>query len=285
MPELSVTVNRVAYPPATDTESKWFILITDQGACKGKMAWRPQDGEALILDGEFTTYKGEREFSFEGARIDVPTNPRDMLHYVCVRTNGLGPAAEVVIWSQKGADWATLKDGEVGRITGKVYANFQLQLEALRSKSVEAQVVAALMGKGATVNMASKAWELWKEETLGVVNADCFRLAELEGYSFRDVDTKIRQSYSITDDDKRRIRAGVIYALRRLTDGGDTVVQWDDLYQQTIGLLGGYADLISECTTELFDEGTLKGFAKSEGVSLKSDWEAEHEIMEYVNAL
>jgi hypothetical protein len=246
------------------------------------MSWRPQENEQLILDGEFTTYKGEREFAFKTARLDVPTESRDQLHYVCMRTSGIGAAAESLIWEHAGEDWMDIDEGAVPRLNGKVYANFQLQLEALREKSEEAKVVATLIGKGATINMACAAWEQWKVETLGVVNADCYRLSELSGYGFRDVDRAIRQSYGIADDDKRRIRAAVVYALRRITDTGDTVARWDELFKQAIGLLGGYADLISDCTAELFEDGSLKAFPKSAGVSLASDWKAETTIWEFV---
>ncbi|MCK9519967.1 MAG: hypothetical protein M0R74_13220 [Dehalococcoidia bacterium] len=281
--QLNVTIQRVAYPPATADADAWYILITDAGAAKGRMAWRPQEGEALILEGEYATYKGEKEFSFKSARLNVPTNPRDQLHYVCARTPGMGPAMEQLIWDAAGTDWANIQPGAVQRLSGKIYSNFQLQIESLREKSEEAAVVAALMGRGATMNMACAAWEQWKAETLGVVNADPYRLAELPNYGFRDVDNKIRREYGIGDDDKRRIRAAVIYALRRLTDAGDTLVAWDALYQQACGMLGGYADEISDCASELFAEGTLKAFPGCEGVALAADWRAESDIWNFVN--
>jgi hypothetical protein len=282
MPLLNVTVNRVAYPNATAEAESWYILITDHGACKGKMSWRPQENEQLILDGEWAVYKGEREFAFKSARLDVPTDSRDQLHYVCMRTPGIGAAAEELIWNHAGAAWMEIPERAVPRLNGKVYANFKLQLEALREKSEEARVVATLIGKGATEKMACAAWEMWKTEALGVVNADCYRLAELSGYGFKDVDKAIRLAYGIADADKRRIRAAVVYALRRITDAGDTMAGWDALFTQTIGLLGGYADLITECTSDLFEEGTLKAFAKSKGVSLAADWNAETKIWEFV---
>ena len=280
--ELNVNVEKVLYPPAT-SESGWFILLTSQGKATGTMAWRPCQNESLILSGEFCVYKGEKQFNFRSARLNVPTDPRDQLHYVCTRTPGMGTAMEELIWDAAGADWMNVQPGTVARLNGKVYANFQLQLESLREKSEEAAVVAALMGRGATMNMACAAWEAWKAETLGVVNADPYRLAELPNYGFRDVDTKIRRAYGIMDDDKRRIRAAVVYALRRLTDAGDTLVTWASLYQQACGLLGGYEDLISDCTSELFAEGVLKAFAESEGVSLAADWHAESDIWDFVN--
>lgn len=284
MPTLNITVNRVIYPASTSEPEAWYILATDQGKAKGRMAWRPRDGEALILDGEWAVYKGEREFAFKTARLDVPTSPRDQLHYVCTRTTGLGPAMEAMIWDRAGAEWAGIAEGAVPRLNGKLYANFRLQIEALQTTAAEAAVIAALMGKGATLNMAAKAWAMWKEETLGVVNADCYRLAELDGYSFRDVDNRVRREYGIGDSDPRRIKAAVVYTLRRLTDGGDTVALWADLFAQATGMLGGYADEIGDCTRGLFEDGTLKAFPDSEGVSLAADWKAENEIWNWVGS-
>jgi hypothetical protein len=285
MASLNVIVERVAYPAATADADAWYILCTSHGCCKGKMSWRPQEKEQLILEGEWSVYKGEKEFSFKTARLDMPTSARDQLHYVVMRTPGLGDAAESLIWQHSGERWMTIPEGAVQRLNGKVYANFQLQIEQFHEKNEEAKVVAYLIGKGATINLASAAWTQWKEQTLGIVNADCFRLAELSGYGFKDVDKAIRQAYGITDDDKRRIRAAVIYSLRRLTDSGDTVASWQDLFMQTSGMLGGYAEMISDCTSELFEEGTLKAFPKSEGVSLSSDWYAETAIWKFIEAV
>ena len=281
MPTLSVTITRVAFPPAT-ADTDWYILITNHGPCKGRMSWRPQDGETLILDGEYTTYKGSREFSFKTARLDMPTSPRDQLHYVCARTKGLGATAESMIWAAAGEHWRDVQPGDVPRLSGRVYENFRLQCESLESKSEEARVVASLMGKGATMNMACKAWATWEDETLGVVGSDPYRLAELEGYGFRDVDTDIRRGYGIEDSDVRRIKAAVVYSLRRLTARGDTVALWEELYRQAIGLLGGYEGEISECTRVMFEDGTLRTFKDMGGVALAADYRAENDIWEFV---
>jgi len=283
MPDLSVTVSRVAYPPATAEPESWYILVTDHGACKGRMLWRPQPQEQLILSGEWTTYQGEREFSFNVARIDIPADSWSQLHYVCVRTPGLGNAAESQIWEAAGEDWAEIEEGAIARLRGKVYEEFRLQVESLRSKSEQARVVAALMGQGATEKMAEAAWLMWGDDTIGVIHADCYRLSDLPGYGFRDVDMKIRQHYEIADNDPRRVCAAVVYTLRRLTNSGNTVVAWELLYSGATALLGGFEQLISDCTGELFSEGTLKAFAESGGVSLAADWIAENAIWDWVN--
>jgi exodeoxyribonuclease V alpha subunit len=281
--ELAVTITRVCYPPAT-SEGKWYILQTDQGTAKGEMSWRPRDNEALVLSGEWAVYQGRREFVFWVARLNVPTNPRDQLHYVVERTTGMGSAMEEAIWAAAGSDWQSITPGSVPRLGGALYEKFRLQIEALAQNAAQAAVVAALMGRGATPAMAQAAWEKWKAETLGVVNADPFRLAELDGYGFGHVDRGIRQSYGIMDDDGRRVKAAVVHALRRLTDGGSTVVAWADLFASACAMLGGLDDLVFEAAKELLQAGTLKGFPEAGCVALAGDYRAECDVWEYVTA-
>jgi exodeoxyribonuclease V alpha subunit len=281
--DLAVNIVRVCYPPATDTTATWYILLTDHGKAKGKMAWRPRDGEALMLTGEWGTYQGSKEFCFSGARLNVPTNPRDQLHYVVERTNGMGTAMEDAIWAAAGAGWQSIAPGVVPRLGGALYERFRLQIEALAQNAAQASVVAALMGRGATPAMAQAAWSEWKDETLGVVNADPFRLAELSGYGFSHVDRGIRQSYGIADNDPRRVKAAVIHSLRRMTDTGSTAVAWADLFANACAMLGGLEDLVFDAAKELLKTGELKGFPGSGCIAMGSDYRAEADVWEYIN--
>jgi exodeoxyribonuclease V alpha subunit len=280
--DLAVTVTRICFPPATDSTAAWYVLLTDQGKAKGKMAWRPRDGEALVLSGEWAVYQGQREFAFNGARLNVPTNPKDQLHYVVERTSGMGDALETAIWQRYGVAWQTVPPGVIPRFGGALFERFRLQVEALSQNAAQAAVVAALEARGATVNMAQAAWEKWKEETLGVVNADPFRLAELDGYGFSHVDRGIRQSYGIADADPRRVKAAVVHSLRRMTDGGATVVSWEDLFASACAMLGGLDDLVFEAAKELLQAGTLKGFPGSGCIALGSDYRAECDVWNFV---
>ena len=282
--DLPVIITRVAYPAATDTGASWYILITDKGCAKGKMAFRPKDGDALILFGEWTTYRGSREFAFDGARLNVPVDERACLRYCVERTFGMGIALEDAIWAHSGANWQNIQAGAVPRFGGSLFERFRLSIEALNQNRVQAEVVGALIGKGCTPNMAEKAFSEWKGQTLGVVESDPFRLAELDGYGFKAVDKGIRQAYGIIDTDMRRIKAAVVHSLRSLTDNGSTVVSWGDLFAHACGALGGYDELVLSATSELFKAGTLKGFDHDGGFfCLATDYKAESDIWEFVN--
>lgn len=284
--QLTVNVERVVYPPATTDDATWFILATDKGTCKGKMAWRPKDGERLILEGEYRAYQGNKEFGFDGATISVPTNERDRLHYVAERTNGIGPALERVIWDRLGNEWADVdKCAGIPKMTPKICAEMRVQIEALKSNAAQANAVAWLVGHGATMNMAAWAWATWGAQMVGVVSSDPFRLCELPNYGFADVDKAIRQAFGIADDDMRRIRAGLLYALRRLTDAGDTLITWESLYKRACGMLAGHAELIAEAAVELRDAGDLCTVDSVRGMALKADYWAEKSIAEFVEGV
>ena len=281
--QINVKVERVLYPKATEKEATWFILATNQGVCKGKIGWRPADGQQLVLDGEWASYRGERQLNFKCAMLDVPTDPRAQLHYVCERTRGVGPALEIQIWDAAGEQWQGLRPGGVvAKLKGKLFEEFRLQIESLKGDEEQVKTVSWLMSKGATNGMGIAAWNKWEKGTIGIVNSDPFHLAELSGYGFKNVDGGIRQAFEIGDDDPRRIRAAVIYSLRRLTDDGSTIVYWDELLKKGLGMLGGFQSLISESTSALFADGTLIGFKGSLSIALGSDYKAEMSILDYV---
>ena len=282
MARLNCTVERVAYPPATQKDANWFILVTDRGTAKGKMPWRPKDGDALVLDGEWTTYRGEKKFKFNSAMIDIPESPKDQLHYVVTRTIGLGPAMESIIWDRAGEAWKDIGPDEVPKLKGRVYEEFRNQIKLLDQDRDKVQAIAFLMGKRCSQNMACAAWERWERETLGVVNNNPYQLAELHGYGFKHVDTEIRVKFGIGDSDPRRVKAAVVYSLRMLTDSGSTVVEWREIMTKCMGYLGGMASLIVECTREMFADGTLYAFPEIQSVSLRSDYDDERVIWDFV---
>ena len=279
---LTATVRDIRYPRAPiTTAAQWYILSTDKGIAKGNLQFTPQSGDTLALEGKHVVYKGEKQFAFTAARLLLPTDSRDRLHYVCTRTTGAGLAMEAQIWGIYGERWEDAQAGIIARLSGKVYESFRNQIELLQEKTDEAGVIAALLGKGCTENMAQRAYSKWKGETLGVVNQNCYRLTELERYGFQDVDKSIRVAYSIADDDERRVKAAIIYAIKRLTDAGDTIIAWEPLQREACRMLGGMQGLVCDCARALFEEGDLVALPEVESVALARDWADEYEILRY----
>jgi len=281
--DLNVTVERVLYPPETTKDADWFIIATTEGVCKGNMSWRPRENERLTLTGKYGEYQGKREFKFTQAALNLPTDARGMLHYVCEMASGVGSAMEQEIWNKMGEDWPNIKEGALPRLKGKIFDNFMESIERAEGDRAKGAVIAKLLAAGCTMNMATAAYEKWAKSTMGVVSHDPYRLAELPSYGFQDVDGTIRQHFGIEDDDPKRIRAAVVYVLRQITGSGSTLVQWDQLNSACLAKLGGYQDLILQAVSDMFNEGTLKGFQRSRSISLASDHFNERLIWDFIS--
>ena len=279
---LCATVIKVLYPKPDVRDADWFLIKTDQGICKGNMAWRPDPYSKLELDGEWCSHNGERQFRFASAMLDVPTDPRAQLHYACTRTPGVGRTLEQAIWDKAGTAWKSIAPGDVPRLSDRIHAELMVQVQALERDGEQARAVAWLMGKGASQKMACAAWERWENETTGIVTSNPFQLAELPHYGFRDVDGDIRAAFGIGDDDTRRVNAAIVYTLRQLTGGGSTVIEWGQLHRQCVAMIGGHAALVTDCARDLFADGTLYGFPESQSVALMCDFRDERDIWDFV---
>lgn len=284
---LDVVVEKVRFPKAGGPdpargESTWHILATDKGSAKGEMSWRPQEGERLTLSGCWSVYQGSREFKFSVALPNIPVDQRDALHYAAERTLGIGPALEQGIWDVRGGHWQEIGPGEVKRLDGELYLRFRETVDALCRESEKSQVIAWLIGRGATVAVACAAWDAWGLQTMGVVAADPYRIDELAGYGFTYVDRSIRLAFEIGDADPRRIRAAVRYAMGQYADDGHTAVSWDNLRERANEILSGlWTQAIADQVRAMFGNGTLRPWESSRRLSLGRDAEAAEAIWDY----
>lgn len=277
---LDVVVNRVCFPREGATgDSRWHILATDKGTAKGEMSWRPSEGERLTLSGCWSVYLGSREFKFTIALPNIPVDQRDALHYAAERTLGIGPALEQAIWDARGGHWQEIGPGEVKRLDGELYLRFRETIDALCRESEKSTAIAWLIGRGATVALACAAWDAWGLQTMGVVQADPYRLDELPGYGFGFVDKGIRRVFEIGDADPRRIRAAIRYAMGQFADDGHTAVSWESLRDRANEVLGGiWSQSLADHVRAMFDDGTLRPWTASRRVSLGRDAEAAEDI-------
>ncbi len=283
MPEIKVKVDRVFHPPEGQ-EGDWFAFSTDKGSVSGKMSWRPDSKETLLLEGVHTTYQGRPTFKFTSARAYVPIDSRDQLRYVCEVTIGFGVAMEERIWETWGEDWQEkLEPNIIKGLKGMKFDAFLHSLEDFKTKREKAEAVAWMMGKGASVTMAQAAWLKWEKQAIGVVKADCYRLADLPNFGFGNVDKAIRFNFGIQDTDPRRIKAAVVYGLKQLTESGSTLINWYALKDRVFEIVGGmHLALVNNCVRIMFAEGSLVAFPESKDVALHRDHENAVIIWEFV---
>ena len=286
--ELAIKVERILYPrddDATDTGKAWYILKTDSGTAKGEIGWRPADNERLRLSGAWGIYKGERQFSFKVALPDVPVTARDVLRYICDRTVGLGPAMESAIYARWGDDWiAAIEPHIIPRLSGVKFLALRDAMDEFERERVKAESISWLMARGATPNLSTAAWSTWGAEMPGIVQADCYRLAEIEYRGFGDIDGSIRRAFEIADDDPRRMAAVVLYVVKQSVATGNTVMTWGDLYQSACRYVGDiYGPLITEAVAVMLQDGTLHGWPDAMLIARRQDFDDESAILAWAD--
>ena len=287
--QLTVTVEAVKYANPT---SKWYLLRCMMGGdgqpetsviCKGTLGWMPNKMETLTLTGEWVVYKGERQFQFRGAKLTLPMDPRGQLHYVCLRAHGIGASIEQQIWDMMGENWRKLTRGAIRKMANAVYDSFFEQIELFDGNHEKAEILSWLIDHGASETMAVAAYDKWGADTVGTVNENCYRLADLSGFSFKTVDENIRRSFDIGDEDPRRIRAAIRYAIQTETDDGSTAVSCFAHLEAVQKLIPSVGDAkIVQIVHDMEAEKALYVFRDEKMMAARGDYLAEMVIHDFV---
>lgn len=283
MQRINVQIEGVLYPrEGQERDNDFVILRTSQGICKGSMKWIPRVGEKLVMSGDFGTYKGNQEFKFKDVYHDIPADPRALLHYACELTKGLGPAMEETIWNKLGENWQNITPDDVPRMKQSAYENLQETIQHLGVEKDKTDAVTYLISIGCTRNLSEKAWSEWKTKTITLVQENPFILADLPNYSFRDVDTGIRQRFGIMDHDSRRVKAAVRYFMNQLCDG-PTVASWWSLRDKVMQYAANLPNtLLCEIVHKMFESEELVAFPKTQCIATHDNFVAEKQIYDYV---
>lgn len=280
-------VDRIVYPKDDGTGTpdgrQFYIMQTSIGSVKGSLSWRPVDGERLVLVGKWQPSKfGGLEFSFTSGRHDIPSDERSMLTYACELTKGIGAATEQLIWDKLGEKWREVSVTDcIPKVTAKTIVAFQETIQHLGMEKEKMETISYVMSKGATIRMSEAAWEKWSLNTISKIEENCYVLAELKGFSFKDVDSHIREAFGIGVEDKRRISAAVLYFMAQLSQSS-TLVSWRDLNASVKNAIDAAPVAVCEIVKAMFADGRLVAFAEVQGLSTDKNYEDEKLIWDFV---
>lgn len=283
MEKINVQVERVGYTQKTNAGLDRCVLMTDQGKCNGVMAWIPIADERLTLTGDWTVYRGVKEFKFTAVRPEIPEDSRMLLHYVCERTNGIGPAKEKAIWDTLQNKWPEIKPGDIKKLKPEVIDEFLQQHRDILLHEEQYKTIAYLVSCGCGQKLAELAWDEWKTKTIGIVKNNCFRLSELPNYGFSHIDGMIRESFGIGFDDPRRIRAGLIYSIKQAQSDGSTVVDANILLDKARELLQADSNLIFDMAATMLADKSIVGFQETASLATPKDYENEIIIWNFIS--
>lgn len=300
MEKVTVKVSRVLYPRREDDAAKraagekvFYILATSWNGtaltCNGDLRERPDEGLVLELSGEWETYNGMRQFRFKSYDLVIPESSQEMLAYVCELTTGVGPSAAMAIWEKYKEEWETvaeradLKFENIARFDAAKQSDFRAHYNSLKLNTARTKAVLWLKSHGATTNLAEAACDYAAEQKQGIlqeVQADPYWLADVPNYGFKTVDTGIRQTFGIVDDDPRRFRACVLYAMGQLSQNGDTALPWNAIKEKLAEYIPEYPDALVKEIREMMDAGEVFGF-NTRRIASRKDVEAERDILAF----
>jgi len=275
--DLIATVERVPF----ENESGWKIIVTDKGTAKGTVSFDVKPGDCLKFTGTWkhSEFSGGREFDFKTAILHLPEEPRALLRYAVSLTKGLGEAKEEAIWEKYGCKWREAETLELPGISEATAFHWRDTLRRLTECFVQTQAMAFLLDHGCTLNLASAAWQQWRANTVGLVNADPYALCDLPHYGFAWVDENIRPRFGIAGSDPRRIDAAIAYVMGQLAEQQGTALPVSDIGAAVEALLGNQGAALPEQIDALCDAGKIVSLARG-CLALKKDFEHETVIWE-----
>jgi exodeoxyribonuclease V alpha subunit len=253
------------------------------------MSFAVEPGHMLTVEGDWQPNPGSyggTQFRAKTARLYLPADPAELLAYAVRRTPGMGPAAQMRIWSLAGEHWREVDIKQVPGLTSATRGYWAQTLAEIERDSVQSETLAYLTERGCTERQAALAWREWDRDARSVVTADPYRLTDLPGVGYRHVDDHVRAHYSIADDDPRRLRACLVYLTEQALDAtGETVADASSIRVTALGLLSVSPDLIDQTLADLVRCRRLieDTYAGQPVLCLAGDHAAEAAIAEYVD--
>ncbi|MGB5048696.1 MAG: AAA family ATPase [Caldilineaceae bacterium] len=200
-------------------------------------------GESVEVRGRWTMHaEYGKQFSVETMRSVLPATVAGMEKYLgSGLVKGVGPVTAKRIVAHFGETTLDVIDSEVGRlieVPGVGKKRVSLIRHAWEEQRAIKEVMIFLQGNGVSTSLATKIYKRYGDDSIAVVQADPYRLAQdIYGIGFLTAD-KIAQALGMALDSPQRIAAGVEYTLNQSTDEGHVFLPSQELIAQAAELLG-----------------------------------------------
>lgn len=200
-------------------------------------------GEFVRLNGEFVTNKvyGE-QFAFNSFEKLYPTSIKGIVSFLgSGLIKGVGEITAKHIVTHFGEDSLRVIEFEPGKLAEVKGISAQKALQIhdcfLEYKNVQ-NIIVFLAEYDISTNLALKIFEIYKNQTIAVVQENPYILVEsVDGIGFLTADN-IATKLGTPKDSKFRVRAGILYCLKSATErNGHTFLFNEELYANLKSLL------------------------------------------------
>jgi exodeoxyribonuclease V alpha subunit len=199
-------------------------------------------GESVELKGRWTVHADYgKQFQVEQMRSVLPATIAGIEKYLgSGLIKGVGPVTAKRIVRRFGVETLEVIEERPERLVevpGVGDKRLQMIVQAWAEQRAIKEVMIFLQSHGVSTSLATKIYKTYGDESIAVVQADPYRLAQdIYGIGFLTAD-KIARALGIPADSPARVAAGVAYALNQATDDGHVFLPAPELVEQAAALL------------------------------------------------
>ncbi len=213
-------------------------------------------GESVAVTGAWMAHaQYGRQFKSEQVRTVLPATIAGLERYLgSGLIKGVGPVMAGRIVRKFGLDTLRIIEEEPARLrevlgVGRKRADVITRAWAEQQKIKEVMIF--LQGHNISTGLAVRIYKQYGDDSLAVVQADPYRLAEeVYGIGFITAD-KIARELGIAEDAPERVAAGVAYTLSQAADDGSVYLPEAELSRRACELLGVAPERITEALAAL----------------------------------
>ena len=200
------------------------------------------EGQGITLKGKWERHKEHgRQLRVSEYKFTLPTTSEGIKRYLASGLiHGIGKELAERIVSKFGTETLDILDNYSARLTeisGFGKKRLEMVRKAWREHANERDIFIFLQSLGVSLAYCRRIFKKYGDHTPAFVRADPYKLAEdIDGIGFIMSD-KVAKSLGIEGTDPRRLRAGVVYTLNRLSESGHVCYPKEEFLKYTAELL------------------------------------------------
>jgi len=234
-------------------------------------------GESLSIDGQWqTNAKYGRQFKSENVRRMRPATVEGIRRFLgSGLIKGVGSRTAERIVDAFGSDTLDVLDTNPERlfeIEGIGNHRARLVIKAWAEQRKIRDVMIFLEGHGISTSLATRIYKTYGDESIGVVEADPYRLArDVWGIGFKTAD-RIARALGLPADHPRRLEAGVAYTLDQAQNDGHVYLPDQELAAAAAELLEVEGDQIIPAIDRAAESGLahLENLPAADGETIRA---------------
>jgi exodeoxyribonuclease V alpha subunit len=249
-------------------------------------------GEALSLLGEWVVHpRFGKQFQARSCRPSVPVTAAGIERYLgSGAIKGVGPVTArriVQEFGEKALDILDREPERIGRVSGIGKARLNVIKTGWKARTVAREALLFLYSVGVGAGLAEKIQRRYGDSTVERIRENPYRLAEeVWGIGFLTAD-RIAAQMGFSPDCSFRVDAGILHALRTLSEAGHLYSPLPELLSRASGLLGAEPENLSEAIARGVARGELVVEEKGgeEAVYLMSSFRSETHVAHCLKGL